>query len=83
MGLTPHAFQTNLRVAHARRMLAAGTPAAAVAAACGFADQAHLDAHLPRRRRRDAGPLRARLIRSSARTFKTARAHTGIVTAWA
>ena len=42
MGLTPHAFQTNLRVAHARRLLAAGTPAAAVAAACGFADQAHL-----------------------------------------
>ena len=42
MGLTPHAFHTNLRVAHARRLLAAGTPAAAVAAACGFADQAHL-----------------------------------------
>jgi AraC-like DNA-binding protein len=40
--VTPHAFQTNLRVAAARRLLAAGVPAAAVAAACGFADQPHL-----------------------------------------
>jgi AraC-like DNA-binding protein len=42
MGLPPHAFQTNLRVARARALLARGTPPAAVAAACGFADQAHL-----------------------------------------
>lgn len=41
-GLTPHAFQTNLRIARARELLAAGTPPAAVAAECGFADQAHL-----------------------------------------
>ena len=41
-GLTPHAFQTNLRMAHARTMLRAGDPIAGVAAACGFADQAHL-----------------------------------------
>jgi AraC-like DNA-binding protein len=40
--VTPHAFQTNLRVAEARRMLAAGAQPAAVAAACGFADQPHL-----------------------------------------
>jgi AraC-like DNA-binding protein len=42
IGLTPHAFQTNLRIAHARRLLAAGERPAAVAAACGFADQPHL-----------------------------------------
>lgn len=41
-GLTPHAFQVNLRVAGARAMLSAGEPIAQVAAACGFADQPHL-----------------------------------------
>jgi AraC-like DNA-binding protein len=41
-GVTPHAFQTNLRVEEARRLLAAGVGPAAVAAECGFADQAHL-----------------------------------------
>jgi AraC-like DNA-binding protein len=41
-GIPPHAFQTNLRVEHARRLLAAGEAPAAVAAACGFADQPHL-----------------------------------------
>lgn len=40
-GLTPHAFQRDLRVARARAMLAGGVPAASVAAACGFADQPH------------------------------------------
>jgi AraC-like DNA-binding protein len=42
IGLTPHAFQTNLRIGRARDLLATGTAPAAVAAACGFADQAHL-----------------------------------------
>ena len=41
-GITPHAFQSNLRIDHARRLLAAGDPPAAVAATCGFADQPHL-----------------------------------------
>jgi AraC-like DNA-binding protein len=41
-GLTPHAFQTNLRVARARAMLSAGETIARVAAECGFADQPHL-----------------------------------------
>jgi AraC-like DNA-binding protein len=40
-GLAPHAFQTNLRIAQARARLRAGEPIARVAAACGFADQAH------------------------------------------
>ncbi len=42
IGVTPHAFQSNLRIDHARGLLAGGTPPAAVAAACGFADQPHL-----------------------------------------
>lgn len=42
LGLTPHAFQTNLRIAHARTLLRAGEPIARVAAECGFADQPHL-----------------------------------------
>jgi AraC-like DNA-binding protein len=41
-GVTPHAYQTNLRIEEARRLLAAGIPAAEVAAECGFADQPHL-----------------------------------------
>lgn len=41
-GVTPHAFQTNLRIDHARALLASGLAPAAVAAACGFADQPHL-----------------------------------------
>jgi AraC-like DNA-binding protein len=42
-GVTPHTFQTNLRVDEARRRLAAGVASAVVAADCGFADQAHLN----------------------------------------
>lgn len=42
MGITPHAFQTNLRIGHACTLSRAGDPPAAVAAACGFADQSHL-----------------------------------------
>ena len=41
-GLPPHAFQLDVRIARARSLLAAGEPAAAVAAHCGFADQPHL-----------------------------------------
>ena len=40
--ITPHAFQTNLRIAQARRLLSAGVAPAEVAAECGFADQPHL-----------------------------------------
>ena len=41
-GLTPHSFQRDLRIDRARAMLGGGVPPAAVAAACGFADQPHL-----------------------------------------
>jgi AraC-like DNA-binding protein len=41
-GLPPHAYQLQLRLAEAKRQLAAGEPPAGVAAAIGFADQSHL-----------------------------------------
>jgi AraC-like DNA-binding protein len=41
-GLTPHGFQTNLRIERARVLLRANESPARVAAECGFADQAHL-----------------------------------------
>jgi AraC-like DNA-binding protein len=40
--VTPHAFQTDLRIAEARRLLSTGVAPAEVAATCGFADQPHL-----------------------------------------
>jgi AraC-like DNA-binding protein/quercetin dioxygenase-like cupin family protein len=42
VGLPPHAFVVQLRVERARDLLRAGRSPAAVAAALGFADQAHL-----------------------------------------
>jgi AraC-like DNA-binding protein len=41
-GLAPSDYQRQLRLRAARRLLGAGRPAAEVAAAVGFADQAHL-----------------------------------------
>jgi len=61
VGLPPHAFQLDLRVARARELLAAGEPPAGVAAACGFYDQAHLT----RVFRRAVGVPPARYARSS------------------
>ena len=45
VGITPHRFLVSVRVAHARRLLAAGTPISVVAAETGFADQSHLNRH--------------------------------------
>lgn len=47
-GLPPHAYLNQLRVRRARTLLDGGMPAAAVAAAVGFADQAHLSRHFRR-----------------------------------
>lgn len=47
-GLPPHAWLTNARVRHARRLLEAGVRPADAAVAVGFADQAHLGRHFRR-----------------------------------
>lgn len=42
VGLTPHVYQTNLRVYKAKKLLAAGTSIAETALLTGFTDQSHL-----------------------------------------
>lgn len=42
VGMTPHAYQTNVRIRRAKSLLRAGQPIALVAAEVGFYDQAHL-----------------------------------------
>jgi AraC-like DNA-binding protein len=58
-GMPPHAFQIDLRIGQARRLLAAGEAPAGVAATCGFADQAHFT----RTFRRAVGVTPARFAR--------------------
>lgn len=47
-GLPPHAFQVQLRLAAARKLIRDGVPLAQVAAEAGFADQSHLGRHFRR-----------------------------------
>ena len=47
-GLPPHRYITGRRIDLARRLLLDGAPAASVASASGFADQAHLHRHFVR-----------------------------------
>jgi AraC-like DNA-binding protein len=48
VGLPPHAYQTHLRVAQARRLLEKGLSLSSVASQVGFADQSHLSRHFRR-----------------------------------
>jgi AraC-like DNA-binding protein len=47
-GVSPHAYQVQLRVLQAKRLLSAGHNIAETAAQCGFYDQAHLTAQFKR-----------------------------------
>ncbi|MFD4576425.1 AraC family transcriptional regulator [Streptomyces sp. NPDC058417] len=47
-GMPPHAWLTDARVRHARRLLDAGTTPADAAVAVGFTDQPHLNRHFAR-----------------------------------
>ncbi len=47
-GVPPHAYQVQVRVGEARRLLAAGRAVADVASATGFTDQSHLTRHFKR-----------------------------------
>ncbi|MGH2587760.1 MAG: helix-turn-helix transcriptional regulator [Dehalococcoidia bacterium] len=48
LGTTPHSYLNRLRIERARTMLAQGVAPREVAAASGFADQAHLNRHFKR-----------------------------------
>lgn len=47
-GMTPHAYQLQIRVRRAKTLLLAGTPVAQAATEAGFWDQAHLTRHFKR-----------------------------------
>ena len=63
-GLTPHRYQQSRRIAKARRMVLAGTALAEVAAACGYADQSHLNRWFLRIQGTTPGRMRRRAISS-------------------
>ncbi|ARU55703.1 AraC family transcriptional regulator [Oleiphilus messinensis] len=44
-GMPPHAYQIQLRLAHAKQMIRQGISLATTAAHCGFTDQSHLTRH--------------------------------------
>jgi AraC-like DNA-binding protein len=48
IGMPPHAFQTQVRVARAKKLLFEGWPISEVAVRTGFADQSHLTRHFKR-----------------------------------
>lgn len=48
VGMTPHAYQTQVRVRRAKSLLRAGLPISQVAVDTGFYDQAHLTRHFKR-----------------------------------
>jgi len=48
IGMPPHAFQTQVRIARAKTLLRQGLPITGVAMLTGFADQSHLTRHFKR-----------------------------------
>lgn len=48
VGLTPHAYQTQVRIARAKTLLVSGLPPAQVAVETGFYDQSHFGGHFKR-----------------------------------
>lgn len=48
IGMPPHAYQTQVRINHARALLRLGRPLAEIALATGFADQSHFTRHFRR-----------------------------------
>jgi AraC-like DNA-binding protein len=66
VGVPPHQYQTQARVAHASRLLAQGMPIVQVAAVTGFTDQSHLTRHFKRLMRVTPGRYRWQ----TAKTYK-------------
>ncbi len=48
VGMPPHAFQTQVRIARAKKLIRTGLPLSDVAALTGFADQSHFIRHFKR-----------------------------------
>lgn len=48
IGFPPHEYQTQVRIAHARRLIRSGTPLSQVALETGFFDQSHLSRNFKR-----------------------------------
>jgi AraC-like DNA-binding protein len=66
VGMPPHAFQTQVRVAAAKKLIQNGVPLASVAATTGFADQSHFIRHFKRLMKITPGEYL-----KTARTFNT------------
>jgi AraC-like DNA-binding protein len=47
-GFPPHEYQTQVRIAHARRLIRAGVPLSQTAVETGFFDQSHLSRNFKR-----------------------------------
>jgi transcriptional regulator GlxA family with amidase domain len=58
VGIPPHQYQTQVRVARASALLAQGMPIVQVAAATGFTDQSHMTRHFKRLMRTTPGKYR-------------------------
>ncbi len=76
-GATPHAYAMQLRLRLARQALAAGESAAGVAAAFGFADQAHLTRAFARQFGLPPGRWRAGAIGHNAKIVQDGESSTG------
>ena len=66
IGMPPHAFQTQVRVAKAKELLLKGMSLSSVAASTGFADQSHFTRHFKRLMKITPGTYL-----KTARTFNT------------
>jgi AraC-like DNA-binding protein len=69
LGMSPHAYQTSLRVARAQSLIEAGVPLVETAAQVGFADQSHLNRYF----RRLLGTTPARFARGGRASLDGAR----------
>lgn len=70
IGMPPHAFQNQVRVVNAKRLIRNGLPLSDVAALIGFADQSHFIRHFKRLMKITPGEYM-----KTARTFYTAFSH--------
>ena len=66
VGMPPHAFQTQMRVAAAKKLIQSGHPLSSVATSTGFADQSHFIRHFKRLMKITPGQYL-----KTARTFNT------------